>query len=178
MATKTSNNPKDNTDGKAGWAENVMAAMFAKERSWQINDTLNAWSFALPEVQLVKVVPRAAVIVEDTAASIIVGSKTERFALGLTDYLDEFASVHGAKTWKNYPNVESWQSTVLNNLKNPNVQIVFNLTDVNVWAGVTRAARGAGGPTDWELLQIKNNLQWWDKIKWFIDGIEVPNPFQ
>ncbi|OKP67424.1 hypothetical protein A3842_28150 [Paenibacillus sp. P3E] len=178
MATKTSKNPKDNTDGKAGWAENEMASMFAKERSWQINDTLNSIAFALPEIQLVKVAPRAAVIAEDAAASAMVGRTTEKFALGLDNYLEKFASSQGAKTWRSYLDAATWQSTVLDNLINPNVQIVFDLTDVNVWAGVTRAARGAGGPTDWELLQIKNNSQWWNKIKWFIDGIEVPNPFQ
>jgi hypothetical protein len=49
---------------------------------------------------------------------------------------------------------------------------------VDVWAGVTRAAKGAGGATDWELLKIRQNPQWWDRIEFMKDGKPVANPFK
>jgi hypothetical protein len=53
--------------------------------------------------------------------------------------------------------------------------------NVNVWEGVARAStmtKGKYGPTDWELLQIKMNPNWWPRIKWIDEyGKEVPNPF-
>jgi len=57
--------------------------------------------------------------------------------------------------------------------------VLVNLDGVDSpWAAVQRVARGAGGATDWELFQIKTNLDWWDTIKWFLNGGEVPNPFK
>ena len=44
---------------------------------------------------------------------------------------------------------------MVDKLADPNVAVFFNLTDVEVGPGLLRAARGAGGPTDWELLQIQ-----------------------
>lgn len=89
-------------------------------------------------------------------------AKAEKFALGLSDYLDDFTAGQGAKTWKNFPNPENWKATVLERLNNPNVEIKFDLTGIDSpWASVSRAA---GGATDWELLQIKSNPQAWDKI--------------
>ncbi|WP_334075546.1 MULTISPECIES: hypothetical protein [Paenibacillus] len=96
-----------------------------------------------------------------------------------TGDLDDFAAGQGAKTWRDYPNPENWKSTVLDNLNNPNVQIKFNLTGVDSpWASVSRAARGAGGATDWELLQIKSSPQAWGRITWYENGKVVSNPFE
>ena len=54
--------------------------------------------------------------------------------------------------------------------------MLFNLDDVDVWKGATRAASGQGGATDWELLQIRNgsfpNLEFWK------NGLRVGNPFE
>lgn len=55
---------------------------------------------------------------------------------------------------------------------------LFNLDGVKVWDGVSRASRGAGGATDWELLQVFYNKDWWSKIKWYKDGKAVANPFE
>ena len=43
---------------------------------------------------------------------------------------------------------------------------------------VERAASGQGGATDYELLVIKENPQWWDRIVWTKDGKPVDNPFK
>jgi hypothetical protein len=60
-------------------------------------------------------------------------------------------------------------------LSDPNQRVLFNLDGVDVWGGVTRAAAGKGGATDWELLQIKYgdfpNLEFWQ------NGVRVGNPF-
>lgn len=70
----------------------------------------------------------------------------------------------------------SWKAGVLQKLRDPNQRVLFNLDDVDVWPGVTRAAGGRGGATDWELLQIRNgnfpNLEFWQ------GGQRVGNPFQ
>ncbi|MEK3900967.1 hypothetical protein [Paenibacillus sp. FSL R7-0179] len=103
--------------------------------------------------------------------------KSEKFALGLRDYLDDFAAGQGAKTWKHFD--QDWKVTVLERLNNANVKIEFNLTGIDSpWASVSRAARGAGGATDWELLQIKSNPQVWGRITWYENGKKVPNPFE
>lgn len=98
-------------------------------------------------------------------------SNTEKaFALGIGEHLDDFAKNLNASTWKNLPDVTKWKNGVMDALSNPNVPVHFNLTDVNVWQGVQRAASGRGGATDWELLKIKENPQFWDKITFWNDG--------
>ena len=67
---------------------------------------------------------------------------------------------------------------MLEKLADPKVKILFNLDGpVEVMPGVQRAARGLGGATDWELLQIYQNQGWWGTIEWFRNGVIVPNPF-
>ena len=96
-------------------------------------------------------------------------------ALGLQDAgLDAFAQARGATTATG----ENWQATVLQKLADPNTTVHFNLDQVDVWPGVTRAASGQGGPTDWELLQIQQNPQFWDTIQFWKDGAPVANPFK
>jgi len=106
-------------------------------------------------------------------------SNTKRFALGIDKYgLDDFAAKNGAETYKNYDK-EMWRNTVLDKLADPNTEVLVNLDGVDSpWAAVQRVARGGGGATDWELFQIKTNPEWWDNIKWFENGGEVPNPFK
>jgi len=67
---------------------------------------------------------------------------------------------------------------VLEALADSNRQIHFNLDGVDVWAGVQRAASGRGGATDWELLQIKQNPQYWERIQFWKDGRPIQNPFR
>ena len=101
-----------------------------------------------------------------------------RLALGIGEHLDAFAAGQGAATWKSFPDPLNWKPTMVQKLADPNTKILFNLEGVEVWPGVSRASRGAGGATDWELLQIQRNPEWWHTIEWWKGGQQVPNPFQ
>ena len=67
---------------------------------------------------------------------------------------------------------------MLDKLADPNTQVHFNLDGVDVWGGISRAAAGRGGPTDWELLQIYQNPQFQETIQFWKGGQPVANPFQ
>jgi len=106
--------------------------------------------------------------------------KPRPFALGLEDHLDRFASEHSALTYKDFPD-ERWQDVVMRNLEDPDQKVLFNLEDVEVWPGITRAASGRGSATDWELLQVYQrekagnpypNLEFWD------GQVPAENPFR
>jgi hypothetical protein len=103
-----------------------------------------------------------------------------KIALGLEGQLDGFANANSAESWKQFAKADpmQWKSYFLNVMNDPNAEVLFNLNGVDVWGGVTRASRGAGGATDWELLQIMQNEGWWSRIKWLKDGVPVPNPFE
>ena len=60
----------------------------------------------------------------------------------------------------------------------PRVQIHFNLDGVDVWQGVQRASTGLEGPTDWELLQIRQNPASWGRIQFWKGDNPVENPFK
>ncbi len=101
--------------------------------------------------------------------------------LGLDTHLDDFAKLHnGKKVLQLAEDPVNWKGDFYKLLSDPNAQIKFNLKNVDVWPGVTRASSGKGfGATDWELLQIYSNKDWWPRIKWFDAlGNEVPNPFK
>lgn len=101
-------------------------------------------------------------------------------ALGLEDHLDEFAKSIGGRTWKDWARADPtrWKSAFTEVMSNPSNRVSFNLTGVDdPWRAVARAAAGRGGATDWELLQIKSNPSWWNRITFFRDGKVVPNPF-
>jgi hypothetical protein len=119
-------------------------------------------------------------------ASMLIGGGEERLlygaaetaqplALGLKDAgLEQFAQARGATLATG----ENWQTTVTNALNDPNTTVHFNLDQVDVWQGVQRAASGQGGPTDWELLQIRQNPQSWDTLQFWEGGQSAPNPFK
>jgi hypothetical protein len=119
------------------------------------------------------------VLVHNTSAAGPLAPK-RKVALGLGDRLDDFAGANSAETWKQFAKADpmQWKSHFLDLMNNPTAEVLFNLDGVDVWAGVTRASRGPGGATDWELLQILRNKDWWSRIKWFKNGVQVPNPFQ
>ena len=101
------------------------------------------------------------------------------FAMGLTDQgLAEFARARGATTWKDLPDPLNWQSGVWDKISDPGTIVHFNLDGVDVWGGVSRAAAGGGGPTDWELLVIRESPQFWGTIRFWKADVEVANPFQ
>ncbi len=105
----------------------------------------------------------------------------KHIALGLADHLDDFAKSVGGSTWKEWAraNPTKWKSAFTEIMSNPANRVSFNLTGIyDAWRAVSRSAAGRGGATDWELLQIKTNPQWWERITFFRDGKVVPNPFQ
>jgi len=83
-----------------------------------------------------------------------------------------------SSTWKQFANPENWKSGVLDKLADPNTPVHFNLNGVDVWSGVQRAASGGGGATDWELVQIMQNQQFWESTTFWQNGQIAPNPFQ
>lgn len=97
------------------------------------------------------------------------------FAMGISDHLDDFARSHGADTWKNLSDPTNWRAGVLEKLRDPKQRVVFNLDGVEVWPGLTRAASGRGGATDWELSQLRDgdfpNIEYWQ------GGKRVGSPF-
>jgi hypothetical protein len=99
-----------------------------------------------------------------------------KVALGIREHLDEFAESHGASTWKQWGST-NFKERFMETMNNTSNEILFNLKGVDVWGGVQRAASGRGGATDWELLQIKNNSQWWDRVQFIKDGVQINNPF-
>jgi len=117
--------------------------------------------------------PAAAVVEEGFAAE---GARP--FAMGLSEGLDEFAAARGASTWKDLADPTMWKSGVLDALSDAKTQVHFNLDGVDVWGGAQRAAAGRGGATDWELLQIKQNPQFWDSLQFWKGGEPAANPFK
>ena len=101
-------------------------------------------------------------------------------ALGLSDRLDDFASTFGAQTWKQLvpDSPEMWRRKFLGLLNDGNTRFTFNLDGVDVWRGLARAAKGSGGMTDWELLQLKMAKDSWGRITWIKDGVVVVCPFE
>jgi hypothetical protein len=64
-------------------------------------------------------------------------------------------------------------------MNDPNVEVFVNLKSIHVLMGVARAAAGQGGWMDWELLQIREHLNWWPRIRWWKqDDIPADNPFE
>ncbi len=107
-----------------------------------------------------------------------VAKELKPFALGLGEGLAKFAKGLGATTYKELADPVNWKSGVLAALADAKRIVHFNLDGVDIWKGVQRAASGRGGATDWELLQIKQNPQFWDSLRFWRDGVEVPNPFK
>ena len=71
---------------------------------------------------------------------------------------------------------DAWKFGVMRILSDPSQRVLFNLDGVDVWAGLTRAAAGKGGATDWELLQLKYgnfpNVEFWQ------GGVKVRSSFK
>ncbi|MGH3566615.1 MAG: DUF6531 domain-containing protein [Pseudonocardia sp.] len=114
---------------------------------------------------------------DEVAYPAMTGSGGRRpFAMGIDDHLDDFARQHGATTWKNLDDPVNWKPPVQAKLADPDQRVLFNLDDVDVWPGVTRAASGRGGATDWELMTMRNND--FPNLEFWHGGQRVGNPFQ
>ena len=100
-------------------------------------------------------------------------------ALGIDNYLDDFAKRIGGKSWKEWAkdNPQNWKNILLDLASDSNNSLHFNLDGIDdPFASVMRAARNSGGATDWELLQLKMNSDIWDITFWKNNEI-VKNPF-
>ena len=73
---------------------------------------------------------------------------------------------------------ELWRRKFLELLNDGQTRFTFNLDGVDVWAGMARAAKGSGGFTDWELLQLRMAKDSWKRITWMKDGVVVACPFE
>ena len=106
--------------------------------------------------------------------------KKRTIALGLDVSLDDFARRHSAESWKQFAKDDplNWKSIFLDLMNDPNNEVLFNLDGVDVMGGLTRASTNRGGPTDWELLKIFENKEWWPRIKWIKNGVEVAIPLK
>ena len=98
-----------------------------------------------------------------------------RIALGLGVHLDAFAEVHGAETYREWGD-DAWQRRLFSIASDEATEIYWNLTDVEVGPGLTRAAARVGGATDSELLLMRENPDWLPRCRWFRDGDEVAAP--
>ena len=101
-------------------------------------------------------------------------------ALGLGDSLDDFAKNVGGETWRSWAKADplNWQEYFMDVMSDSSNRVFFNLDGVDVWSGVQRASSGRGGATDFELLMIKQNPQWWDRIEFISGGQPTANPFK
>ena len=90
-----------------------------------------------------------------------------RIAPGIRLRLDGFAAANSAMTWKVFAGADPllWRDHVLERMNDPEVLVLFNLKGVDVWA------------TDWKLLQISQNEEWWPQTEWLKDGQRLPDPF-
>jgi len=108
---------------------------------------------------------------------------SSRIVLGIGERLDDLAeSVKGLSyhDWNRGDFVSDFYEVVSDETN----QIYFDLTDqfdepINAWAAVTE---GLGGierskATSWELCQIYQHSEWWDRITFLLNGHTVPNPF-
>ncbi len=57
-----------------------------------------------------------------------------------------------------------------------NALLVVEPDGVDVWRGVTRAASGRGGATDWELLQVRSNS--YPNLEFWLGGVRGGSPFE
>lgn len=93
--------------------------------------------------------------------------------------LPEFAKRFNARTLMNVK--DGWQEEFMLIMSNLNTRIVVNLSSLegSSLQAVQKALSGRHVlPFDWDLQQIWQNPQWWDRIKFFKDGVEVINPFK
>lgn len=107
-------------------------------------------------------------------------AKTEvRIALGVSEYLDDFAKLTKASTWKSW-GAQDFQAQFLQVLANPKSKIHFNLDGIDsVWSAIREGAGGLGRSraTSWELFQIYSNQKALSRTVFYKNGKVVQSPF-
>jgi RHS repeat-associated protein len=103
----------------------------------------------------------------------------ENIALGVGEYLDDFARGVNGSTWKTW-GAKDFQSQFLETINNPANKIYFNLDGVaSPWSAISEGARGLGisRATSWELYQLYSNPAALQRTIFYQGGKIVPNPF-
>ena len=107
-----------------------------------------------------------------------------KIALGVSEYLDDFAKSIGGATWKTWGTMD-FKSQFLDIINNPLNKIHFNLTGpdnkmINVWESITEGSKGfnTSKVTSWELYQIYSNPEAIGRTTFYLNGNVVPNPFK
>lgn len=115
-----------------------------------------------------------------TTAPTCPDAKALRMALGLSDYLDSFASEIGGETFRSWDAGPDFRAVFLDLAGQDTSELHVNLDGLQLRGGpmasVQRAAAGIGGNTDWELFQIRSNPAWWPRCRFYDDGNLVANP--
>ncbi|GEM_PF-4218897 len=104
-------------------------------------------------------------------------------ALGVREGLEEFAEGVGAQSWRKWGG-DDFVYNFMDVMNDSSRKIHFNLTlpggkQIDHWAAVLEGSGGLSRSraTSWELTQIYQNPQWWDRITWWHNGEKVGNPF-
>jgi len=100
-------------------------------------------------------------------------------ALGVSEYLEQFAKSVNASTWKVW-GAKDFASQFIEVISNTANKIHFNLDGVgNVWSAVSEGAQGLGKSraTSWELFQLYSNPEALQRTVFYQAGKIVPNPF-
>lgn len=105
-----------------------------------------------------------------------------RLALGIGPLLDGFAQRHEALTYTHW-DVTRWQAVLPELAADKSTEVLWNLTEVDIELGLHRAvlAQEAGSRavffTDWELLQFCMSSEWRTRCRFFLEDVEVADPF-
>jgi RHS repeat-associated protein len=107
----------------------------------------------------------------------------QTIALGVREWLDQFAQEVNGKTWKSWGtrNFPAQFASVMSDARN---DIHFNLAgpkgeQINAMSAAQEGARGFGKArmTSYELAQIYQHSEWWPRITFYYQGNIVANPF-
>jgi hypothetical protein len=123
---------------------------------------------------------RAAHAVSIEAQTLVANSnKASNIALGLREHLDKFAEAVGGSTHRIW-GTGNFQSQFLQTINNSSNRISFNLDGIkNVWSSVSQGAGGIqNGVTNWELYTIYANPSVLQRTTFYLNGVEVANPFK
>jgi RHS repeat-associated protein len=103
-----------------------------------------------------------------------------RLALGVSEHIDEFAKAFSAQ---HLMAAQNFRQAFMASMNCPNTQVYFNLADRGgkMMNALQRAQLGMDPrnlePVNWELAQIMQNPQWWNRITFVYNGSVVANPF-
>ncbi|MES2372836.1 MAG: DUF6443 domain-containing protein [Bacteroidota bacterium] len=109
----------------------------------------------------------------------IATKEVNNIALGVREYLDDFARSVSGSTWKSW-GTKDFQSQFLDVINNKSNKIHFNLDGINnPWGAITEGAKGFGKSrvTSWELYQLYSNPEVLGRTIFYKGGKVVANPF-